>query len=92
MAQPTELEDALTRQMEVRRQIEQGLPISERKWRAFSLKEGYTYKPNIQIGMGWFVHDPEGKYHECEMKWYDDPSIGEPESILMCPVCFLEGT
>ena len=92
MAQPTTLEDAIRRQLEVQVHIEQGLPMREREWRSFSLKEGYTYHANFEIGMGWFVHDPDGEYHECEMKWFDHPLTGSPGVILICPVCFLEGT
>ena len=56
-------------------------------WRTHSLNDEYEYKGVPEHGTGMYsVHKETGEVCECKMQWFLDGTI------LMCPVCFLEGT
>lgn len=56
-------------------------------WREYSLNDNYEFKPAHDHGTGYYpVHKETGEVCECKMQWVAN------EQILICPVCFLEGT
>lgn len=58
-----------------------------RDWRHHSLNDDYEFKSMLDHGTGLYsVHKETQQVCECKMEWFHNGMI------LMCPVCFLEGT
>lgn len=85
MSQPATAEEAAQRQKNLWRAQEAGEHLP--KIRSASMKEGYELRSVPHHGMGLFpVNVETGEVCECKMQWYLD------SQVLLCPVCFLDGT
>lgn len=86
MAQPTTIEEAVARQLEMHRRIDAGEKVSEKDWRGHSLREGYVRKLVPEYGMGPFSVRPDGTVCEWKGEWFADGKV------LLCTECFADGT
>lgn len=82
------LKEALDHQVEVYAQmLARTVQYNERAWRSASLHPDFEFKPHLETGTGWYsVNKVTGEVCECKMEWFREGTI------LMCPICFLEGT
>lgn len=66
-----------------RREAGEHIPVV----RSASLREGYAFQSAPEHGLGLYsVHIATGEVCECKMVWCLDGTV------LICPVCFLDGT
>lgn len=87
--QPQTFEDAVERQREVHRQIDEGTWKEGRgeSWRWHSLKAGYQVRRVPEYGTGYYpVNIETGEVCEWKGKWSDDGAV------LLCTECFMDGT
>lgn len=60
---------------------------NETAWRTASLHPDYHYGTVPSHGTGSYsVHNTTGRICECKMEWHEN------SRVLICLVCFLEGT
>lgn len=87
MTQPRTFDEAVSRQRIVHARLDAGSRMTETEARAYSLKEGFEYRPVPTHGIGWYsVFVANGNVCKCRMKWSDGGDV------LLCENCFIDGT
>lgn len=93
--QPRTIEEAVRQQDELYQTIfgsgEKVKFPAGKDFRTASMKAGYVMAHAPELGMGMFS-TLNGEAHECTMQWFSADGSPGGGDVLLCTICWLDGT